>query len=193
MYHGIGCEEHDPKEIAEYLNVNEGLAREYIHDTPQSDEIDKALDELAKQTRKDVIMDLRARLRDLNELEEELKDAVEVVVTDFAFEQVELEVQGAPGDGVGVSEDANATYNDDVPVPNRVKEVPQFDRLQKVWEEKTRVQDQLTNLLGMAEPDEVEVSGDLDVTEQKVYSISDDEDNEYPEQEVSDVEEADSL
>lgn len=192
LSHGIGCEEHSREEIAEELDVRRCKVDEYLDETAMAEEVNMAFDEVADQTRRELIMDKRDRLRDLREIEEELRDTVEIAVSDFRFEQAELEVTGAPGKGVSVSEKDDTTYIGDVPVPNKVKEVPQFDRLKAVWDEMRQTEDELTRLMGLNEPEEVNVNAD--VTEQKFYKLGTDPSDEgYPEQEVSDLGEKDSV
>lgn len=192
LYHGIGCEEHGRDEIADILEVRRSLVDEYLDKTPQAEEISRSLASVADQTRKELIMDKRDRLRQLRELEEELREAVEVVVTGFEFKDVELEVTGAKGRGVTVAEDADATYMGQVPVPKRVKEVPQFKRLQAVWAEMRDTEEELANLMGLHEPDKVAVTAD--VSERKYYKLgTDPEDAGFPEQEVQDLGDEDSI
>lgn len=196
LYHGIGTEDGEEwsvDEIADHLNVRQVKVKEYLFETPQAEEVSRTLDKVADQTRREIVMDKRDRLRQLRKLEEELREAVEVVVTDFEFQDVELEVSGHPGDGIDIAEDADATYRGDVPVPSEVKQVPHFRRLQAVWEEMREVEEDLSRLMGLNEPDEVDVRAD--VTEQKLYKLGDDEDakEEFPEQEVQDLSEEDSV
>lgn len=191
LYHGIGCKEHGREEIADFLNVKRATVDEYLDETEQARELKATHDALAEETRNELISEKRARLRQLRELEEELRDAVEVVVTDFEFRDVELEVTGAKGSGVEVSEDADATYRGEVPVPARVKQVPQFDRLQRVWEEMRETEAELMTLMGLEAPEEVNVTAD--VTERKLLKLGEDAEESFPEQEVKDVDEADSL
>lgn len=195
LYHGIGTEndkEWSREEIADFLNVKRSKVDEYLDTTPQADEIRQAFSDVADQTRKELIMDKRARLRHLRELEEELREAVEVVVTDFQFKDVELEVETPRDSNVTVSEDADATYMGEVPVPSRVKQVPQFDRLRAVWSEMRQTEEELSDLMGLAEPEEVSV--DQNVTERKVLKLgTDPEDEGFPEQEVQDLSDEDSV
>lgn len=192
LYHGIGCKEHSREEIAEELDVRRCMVDEYLDETAQAEEINMAFDEVADQTRRELIMDKRQRMRDLREMEEQLREAVEIVVTDFRFEDAELEVTGAPGKGVSVSDDHDETYAGKVPVPDRVKQVPQFDRLQAVWTEMRQTEDELAKLMGLNEPEEVNVSAN--VTEQKFYKLGvDPADEGFPEQEVSELSEEDSI
>lgn len=193
LYHGIGRDdEWSREEIADYLDVRRSLVDEYLDETPQADEIDMAFDAVGKQTRKELIMDKRDRMRQLRELEEELKDAVEVVVTDFKFENAELKVSGAPGDNVEVAGGSVTTYDGQVPVPNRVKEVPQFSRLQRVWDEMRQTEAELSKLMGLSEPEEIAI--DADVTEQKVWELGTDPSDEgFPEQDVEDLGDMDSV
>lgn len=192
LWHGIGCEEHDLDEIADSLNVRRTTVEEYIYETEQAREVKQAFSDLADQTRDELIMEKRARLRQLRELEEELREAVEVVVTDFKFEDVELEVEAPRESNVSVSEDAEATYMGQVPVPNRVKQVPQFNRLKSVWDEMRQTEEELASLMGLNAPEELSI--EADVTDRKVYKLGGDPEEEgFPEQEVSDLSEEDSV
>lgn len=195
LYHGIGGEEHSRDEIADELDVRRTLVDEYLDETPQAEEINQAFDKVAEQTRKELIMDKRERLRTLREMEEELREAVEVVVTDFSFEDAELEMSGHPAKGITVAEDDDGdqpTYMGKVPVPNNVKQVPQFKRLERVWDEMRQTEEELSNLMGLEEPDEVKVDGTA--VEQKFYKLGTDPEEEgFPEQEVEDLSEQDSV
>lgn len=195
LYHGIGTEDGEEwsrEEIADFLDVRRMTVDEYLDETEQSREMRQAFDEIADQTRQELIMDKRDRLRQLRELEEELREAVEVVVTDFQFKDVELEVDGTEAENATVSDDADATYMGKVPVPNRVKQVPQFKRLRAVWDEMRQTEEELAELMGLSEPEEVKV--DANVTDQKFYKLGTDPAEEgLPEQEVQDLSEEDSI
>lgn len=191
LYHGIGCEEHDRDEIAEFLDVRPVTVEEYIHDSDMSAYIDRTKSRVQEITRDEIIVEKRDRLATLREMEEQLMDAVEVVVTDFTFEEVELEVTDADTDTLSVPETAEATYDGEVPVPSEVKQVPQFRRLREVWQEMRQVEEDLTRLQGLAEPEKMEVSGE--VTERKLYKLGDEAEESFPEQEVSDLSDQDSV
>lgn len=193
MYYGTGSyDEHTYKEIAEELDVRVRTVKQYIEENPIAKEVDEALDAVAEQTRREIVMDLRQRLDSLSELESELMGVVETEVTSFTFEEVEGTVKDTPTYGVTVDEGQEKAVDTQVPVPREVKEVPQFERLQEVWDEKRRTQEQLVNLLGLEEPDEVQVSGE--VTERKVWKgVEESDDNELPDQDVIDVDSEDSV
>jgi hypothetical protein len=191
MYHGIGTDEHDRDEIADFLNVRRSLVDEYLDETPQSDEIKRVHDSIGEQTRNEMIMEKRDRLRQLRELEEQLRDAVEIVVTDFEFKPAKLDIKSAPGKGIGVDQEEDNSYDGEVPVPKRVKEVPQFDRLQAVWEEMRKTENELAKLMGLNEPEELSVEGN--VVDQKFYQIDEDPGDGFPEQEVKELSEEESV
>lgn len=191
MYHGIGCKEHDREEIAEFLDVRPTLVEEYIYDTDMAAYIDQTKNRVAEITRDEIIAEKRDRLATLREMEEQLMDAVEVVVTDFSFEEVELEVTDTDAETLSVPETSEATYQGEVPVPSEVKQVPQFRRLREVWQEMRQVEEDLTRLQGLAEPEQVDVTGEL--TERKLYKLGDDAEDAFPEQEVSNLDEQDSV
>jgi len=193
LYHGIGQEkEWSREEIADFLDVRRMTVDDYLDNTEQAEELRQTFDSLADQTRQELIMDKKDRLRQLRELEEELAEAVEVIVTDYKIKRMELEAVDAPGKGVTVSEEADATYEGTVPVPNKVKQVPQFSRLKAVWEEMRETEAELSNLMGLNAPEEVSV--DAEVTEQKFYKLGTDPTDEgFPEAEVTDLSEEDSV
>lgn len=195
LYHGIGTEDGEEwgrEEIADFLDVKRKRVDEYLDETEQAREIKQAFDSIADETRRELIMEKRDRLRQLRDLEEELREVVEVVVTDFEFQEAELEVANAPGDNVKVAEDGGGTYTGEVPVPHRVKQVPEFDRLSAVWEEMRETEEELANLMGLNAPEELSVEST--VTEQKFYKLGTDPAEEgMPEQEVEDLSEKDSV
>jgi len=193
MYYGMGAEPPSTvSEISNELNVTEKTVRKYINETPMAEAVEKQLDQVAAQTRKEIVLDLRERLEKLRRLESELMDASETVVTGFSFKDVKATVKDTETYGLTVDEANEEVVDTQVAVPKRLKQIPQFERLQMVWEEQRKTEDQISNLLGLKEPEEVEVGGT--VTERKVWKgVEDDDDNEYPDQEVVDVESEDSI
>lgn len=172
------------KEIAEELNVRPEVVSRYINQTPQAQEIQKARSEIETERWKELLVDLMRRLDKLADLEDQLWDAVEPAVT--AYETVPAEAnieeyhlqQG--GDSLrldlGDAQDDDASdppeTEVEIPVPAQWEEMPQFSRLQRVWDERRRTQDQLVELLGLDAADELHVQGEL--TEQKVFAVDDD-------------------
>lgn len=193
LYHGTGRKgPMTMEEVAEELDLSLVTVRRYINDNPIAAEVDEALEAVAEQTRKEIVIDLRQRLDRLSAVEEELMDVVEAEVTDFQFADVEGTIKDTPTYGVTVDEEAEETVDTKVPVPRDVKEVPQFDKLQEIWDEKRRTQKQLAQLLGLNEPEQVEVGGE--VTERKVWrGVENAEENDLPEQDVIDVDSEDSV
>lgn len=193
LYHGIGQEEEWAREdIADFLGVQRSTVDEYLDETPEATELKMAHNAVAEQTRTELIADKRARLRTLRELEEQLREAVEVVVTGFEFKDVELEVSGTESDVVDVAEDSDATYMGQVPVPKRVKEVPQFKRLQAVWSEMRETEKELASLMGLSAPEQIDVN--TEVIERKYYQLgTDPEEVGFPEQEVTALSDEESI
>lgn len=183
-FHGIDGEEWSKKEIAEFLNVSRSTVNEYLNETQMAAEAEHALVEKEAQIRLQLIQDLRAKMDRLDKLEEQYEQEVEAVPTRFEVKrnvkgQVDLEdvpnVE-APEDG------ATASVEMDIPVPDRFKEVPKVEKLERVWREKRMVQEQLEDLLGLESPDELDVTEDR-VVDVKLYRTNED----LPEQEVIDV------
>lgn len=185
-FHGIGTEDEEgwsQERIANHLNVSEQTVNKYLNHTEQAEEVKASFAETAEQTRQEIISDLRQRLRTLRDLEEQYAKAVEVQVTDYTMKEVRATVAASHGDSKNPTEldiEDSFTESASVPVPAEFEQVPQFDRLRKVWDERRNTEEQLEDLLGLEEPEKHEVSGQ--VTEQKVYKLQSEE--ELPEQEV---------
>lgn len=175
-YYGMGTEDREwtQAEIADYLDVEERTVRRYLNENPIAHGVENAVSEVADQTRKELIMDLRGRLRRLRALEEELSSATDVVVSEYDFETVE----GVPQDPTG-SVASEETVETEIPVPAEMEEVTDFSRLQKVWHERRRTEEELRKLLGLDEPEEIDVHSE--VTERKVWKNVEDD---LPEQVV---------
>lgn len=187
-FHGIGIEgEWSLSQIAEHLNVTEQTVTDYLNESPQAEDVSDSFEAVAEKTRVEIISDLRERLRRLRDLEEQFAKAVEVQVTEYDVKQVRASVASDASDELDI--ESEIEHKADVPVPSEFEEVPQFDRLRKVWSERRNTEEQLEDLLGLEEPDEHEVTGT--VTEQKVYKL--DDGDELPEQEVSPVTDEESA
>ena len=189
MYNGIGREEAlKPDEIADKLGVTTTTVVNYLKDdSPLSNAMRARMEDVAEQELRILIDDLQSRLSKLRSIEEELYDSVEVTVTGYETETVRGSLEQYKTDNYQLDvEDHN--MEQDIPVPSEWKEVPQFDRLQAVWEEQRKTQDQLANLLGLNQPEEIEVKGE--VTERKIWDLGTQDDG-LPEQEIEPIDVSD--
>lgn len=201
-FHGLDGEEWSKEEIADFLNVETNTVTKYLNDSDFAQDSHHSLVELEAQTRFEIIEQLQDKLERLEKIENKISKEADVVPTQFRLEQnVQAEVDFDDIPNVQAPEDGQTTVEMDVPVPDRFEEMPNLDKLEKVWREKRLVQEQLEDLLGLESPDELDVSEektidvkywrtDDDLPEQEVIDInSPDVDDELPEGEVEDVDE----
>lgn len=171
-------------EIAEELNVSPAVVSKYINHTPQAEEVQRAKSEIETEQWRQLLSDLMQRIDRLSELERQLWDVVEPVVSGYEFEDVEAEVETyhlqQGGDSMQLDlapeeDDTGEEVNVEIPVPAQWKEIPEFSRLRSVWSERRKAEEQLANLLGLEADENVNVSGEI--TERKVYAVETDD---YP-------------
>lgn len=185
-YHGIG-EEMSKEEIADELNVTVHTVRSYLNDSDMAAQMRDVQRELEKQTHQQLVEDYQSRLDTLYDLEEQLIDVVEPAVTGYEMKEVKSQVTDYESDEISLDITDENPEDMDVPVPSRFEEVPSMRRLKDVWEEMSRVQEQLEDLLGLEEPEQHNVTGE--VTENKVMTFTTDVDDSLPEQEVTEIDE----
>jgi predicted transcriptional regulator len=193
MYYGMGADEPATiPEIAAELDVTEQTVEHYVNDNPIAEEVQRALDELAAKTRKEIAYDLLERLASLRAIEEQLMAATTTQVTGYDFEEVRATVKDVKEHGLTVEEPDEITVETVVPIPREIAEVPQLGQLKEVWEEQRQTQQQLASLLGLNAPEELDLT--TETTERKIWAgVEDDPDNDYPDQEVVDLEDEDSV
>ncbi|MFB6282544.1 MAG: hypothetical protein ABEK59_01225 [Halobacteria archaeon] len=188
-------EEWSNSEIADELNVREEMVSRYLNKTPQAEEVQKARNALEKEKWKEMVADLTQRIDKLAELERQLWNVVEPVVSSYEIKEMDAELtdyhlQSSGGSlQLDLTEEVDdETHGEDVeveiPIPEQWKEIPEFSRLRSVWDERRRTEEQLANLLGLDADDTLRLEGE--VTDRKVFSIEDDS---YPDAEPHAVDE----
>lgn len=182
-YHGLDGEEWSKSEIADFLNVRKNTVTKYLNDTELAKETEHSLVEKEAQTRLQLIQDLHSKLEQLEKLEQKISNEKEAVPTQFRIKSdVKGEIDFSDIPQVDTPEDGGELVNVDVPVPDRYQEMPNLDKLEKIWREQRLVQEQLEDLLGLESPDE------LDVNEEKVVDVKYwRTDDDLPDQDVIDV------
>lgn len=184
MHYGIGNREAlTTAEIADELGVKEATVKSYLKESPVSNAMRARLEDVAEQELRMMIQDLQDRMQKLREMESTLMDSVEVVITDYDSTTIEGTLSSYKAEEYEL-EDIDATIEQDIALPSEWKQVPSFKRLQAVWDEQRKTQDQLTKLLGLQQPEQIELSGE--VTERKLWAI-DASDDPLPEQDVEPI------
>jgi predicted transcriptional regulator len=191
------------QEIADELNVSQEVVSRYLNNTPAAQDVKRARESIEREEWRQLLIDLKSRVEKLNRLEDQLWDVVEPVVTGYKFIDAEAEISdfhlqdGGNSVALEMDEDDRPETEVEVPIPDRWEEIPEFSRLRKVWEERRRTEEQLSNLLGLEADETVNVEGEL--TERKIFEIDDGypdatphEVGEDPDSEVSTVDDGDS-
>lgn len=182
-WHGLDGEKWGKDEIAEYLNVEPNTVTKYLNESDLAKDTEHALVEKEAQTRLQLIQNLHSRLDRLDAIEEKVSREKEAVPTQFDIERDKLgEIDFEDVPNVEAPENGAPKVEVDVPVPSRYEEMPNLDKLEKIWREKRLVQEQLEDLLGLEAPDEIDV--DQDQTIDVKYWKTDDD---LPDQEIIDV------
>lgn len=174
-------------EIASELNVRPEMVSRYLNNSPHAQEVRRARGAVEQEQWRQLVTDLLNRLDKLSELERQLWDVVEPVVTNYEHVPSHAEIdefslqQGGNMLQMDLAPDEDDTgiqREVEVPIPSEWQQLPQFSRLRSVWDERRRTEEQLANILGLDAADELRLSGEL--TEEKIFRIEDD----YPEQDV---------
>lgn len=188
-YHGLDGETWNKQEIADFLNVRKNTVNKYLNDSQLAKDTEHALVEKEAQTRLSLIQQLHQKLDRLDTLEEKISNESEAVPTSFDLkrnQRAEIDFENVPN--VDAPEEGAPLVDIDVPVPSEYEEMPNLDKLEKIWREKRLVQEQLEDLLGLESPDELDV--DQNTTVDVKYWKTDDD---LPDQEVIDVNAEDPL
>lgn len=169
-------EEWTNQEIADELNVSQEVVSRYLNHTPQAQEVQRAREAVEKEQWKQMVSDLMNRIDKLAELERQLWEVVEPVVTGYKYIDADAEIEDYHlqdgGNSVSLDLGENAPETDvEIPIPDRWKEIPSFNRLRSVWDERRRTEEQLANILGLEADETLNLQGE--VTERKVFSVDD--------------------
>jgi len=180
-YYGLGSdnESWEVAEIADYLNVEEDTVYDYLQ-SEMAEDMKAMFRERLAEMRMEVAERLMRKLDRLDELKDELRQEKRPAVTSHNVETVQGDNVEIDIDGISVDE---ANVGDiDVPVPNRYREVTEIGNLKDIWDEERRTIEQIEDLLGLEEPDQLEAEVEGTV-EQKVFQLNSGDDG-LPDQEV---------
>lgn len=178
-YYGISGETWTISEIAEYLRVSETTVSKYIFQSDMGDEVAKRLADVEAQTRLDIVMRLFDQLERLDEIEEKLLSEKEAMVTGY----IPSTVSGTPSFSDGSFEIQDAGEMEfTVPAADTFDEKPVIDEVKQVWEEKRAIIQDIEDLLGLEEPEKMEVESEHTEMkmEKKVYEFRDADDSGSP-------------
>lgn len=186
-FHGLG--EDEPwgiDQIADYLNVSRSTVEDYVYNSEMAEEVERAAAEAQARTRMEIVMKLKDDLSNLEDIEQELLQAKETVISSYTPKTVEVKVN-SPG-GVHFDNDAESpTVSTQIPVPADYKEVSDTSKLRDVWDQKRKIIQDIEDLLGLEAPDKVEKDERSVTLERKVYEVRDGGD--FPDATVSHVDE----
>jgi len=185
-FYGLDGEEWTHAEIAEYLNVSERQVNTYLNESEMAEDMDRMLAQRQATTRLQLVEQLQDKLRRLEQVEQQLAQEVEAVPSRYRMEETVAAVDASEHDGLEQIESPSEVQVD-VPVPDAFVEVPNVEELSDVWRERRLVQEQLEDLLGLEEPEEVRTEQQKTV-DIKHWDMSGTSEDSLPEQEVIDVE-----
>lgn len=183
-YYGIGDESWTMEQIADYLRVEEGTVAKYIFESDMGDQVARRLADVQAQTRLQIAMELFDQLEQLDEIEEALLKEKRAVISGYRPQTVSGVPQMKDQENFDITDAPELEFN--VPVAEEMDEVPNIEQVQEVWKEKRKIIQDIEDLLGLEEPEQVEVDSEhKEVTmERKVYEFREqDLDDGLPEQE----------
>ncbi len=185
-YYGLDGEEWTQKEIADYLNISERQVYTYLNESELADDMERMLAQRQATTRLQLVEDLQGKLERLEQVEQQLAQETEAVPSRYRIEETVAEIDPSEYDGLEQAEVPDEV-SVDMPVPDSFVEVPNVEELSDVWRERRLVQEQLEDLLGLEEPDEVRTEQETTV-DIKHWDMSGTSEDSLPDQEVIDVE-----
>jgi len=186
-YHGINEDEPwDIDRIADHLNVSRSTIEDYVYNTEMAEEVEEAAAEAQARTRMDIVMKLKDELAKLEDIEEDLLQAKDTVISSYTPKTVDVKVNSP--DGVHFDDDTESpTLSTQIPVPQDYKEVPDTSKLKNVWIQKRKIIQDIEDLMGLEAPDKVEQENKTVSLERKVYEVK--SEGEFPEPDVQHVNE----
>lgn len=183
-YYGIGDESWTISEIADYLRVQDGTVAKYIFESDMGDKVAKRLADVQAQTRLQVAMELFDQLEKLDKIEEALLKEKRAVISGYKPQTVSGVPKMEDETNFDITDAPELEFN--VPVAEEMDEVPDIEQVQEVWKEKRKIIQDIEDLLGLEEPEQVEVDSEHKEVkmERKVYEFRDqDLGDELPDQE----------
>lgn len=186
-YYGMSGEEWTVSEIADALDVTNRQVYRYLNESQIGQETREMLATTEAEWRLDMAIQLRREVKRLEEIEKELLEKKETIPVGYE----DKTVRGTPtGDrNISLSDHANE-YNLVVPVPTDFETVTDYGPdLERVQKEKRNHLTQISKLLGL----DAAKKRDIDETltqrheEVKIVEFRDADADDYPDQEVIDV------
>lgn len=186
-YYGLGDEEPwELDRIADYLNVSRSTVEDYVYNTEMAEEVERAAAEAQARTRMEIVVKLKDELEKLEDIEEDLLQAKDTVISSYTPKTVEVSVNSPKGvhfdDG-----NPSPTVSTQIPVPQDYSEVPDTSKLKNVWIQKRKIIQDIEDLMGLEAPDQVEKNEKSVSLERKVYEVRDQ--GNFPESSVNHVDE----
>lgn len=208
-FYGMGKDgEWSYERIGEYLDEPIHRVKQYVHESSLGAQAEGMMAEKESQTRMEIYTDLKGKLDTLNEVEEELLEAKKAKPNSFTLEDASGQVSFDDVPNMEADYENPDSKKVKVPIPDDYVEVADIDGLKDVWREQRQVIEQLEDLLGLEEPEQIEqsteqvidvkfwessnVGGDLpdqEVIDANSPSSVEDVKKELPEQEVEDTDE----
>jgi transposase len=187
-YYGLDGEEQSYEQISDELGVSTKQVKRYIHETSVGAEAEKMLAQKEAQARFQIYEKLSRKLEHLEQIEEELLEKKDIAPSSYKLESATGMVAFDSVPNVQADPKAeNVTFiEQDVPVPDDFVEVSDVGELKDVWREQRQVIEQMEDLLGLEEPEQIEETSQQ-IVDVKHWSMDGADDN-LPDQEVVELE-----
>ena len=186
-FYGMGSDgEWTVVEIAEALDVTERQVYRYLNESEIGQETREVLATTEAEWRLDLAVQLRREVKRLEEIEQELLRRKESIPVGYE----EKTVQGTPTGDRNISlADHTNEYSLKIPVPTDFETVTDYGPdLERVQKEKRNYLSQIADLLGLDAAKKREVDHTLAERREEVKIVEfRDSDDDYPEQEIVDV------
>ena len=185
-FYGMGNDgEWTYERIAEYLDEPVYKVKQFVHESSLGAEAESMFTEKEAQTRMEIYRDLKNKLDNLKEVEEQLLETKKAKPSSFRLEQAEGQISFDEVPNMEAHYEEPDTTRASVPIPDDYEEVADVDGLKDVWREQRQVIEQLEDLLGLEEPDKIEETSEQ-VIDVKFWESSD-VGGDLPDQEIIDA------
>lgn len=186
-FYGMGPDgEWTVAEIADELDVSKRQVYRYLYESEIGEETREVLATTQAEWRLDMAIQLRREVKRLEEIEEELLQQQQAVPTGYESKTV----KGTPtGDrNISLSDHSNE-YRLEIPVPTDFETVTDYGPdLERVQKEKRNYLQQISKLLGLDAAKKQDIDRTLTQRHEEVKIVEfRDSDDDYPEQDVIDV------
>ena len=185
-FYGMGKDgEWSYERIADYLDEPVHRVKQYIHESSLGAEAEGMMAEKEAQTRMEIYRDLKNKLDNLKQVEQELLNAKEAKPSSYKMEKARGRVSFDSVPNMEGDYDDGSIKEIDVPIPDDYAEVTDVDGLKDVWREQRQVIEQLEDLLGLEEPEQIEQTSEqvIDVKHWQASDVGAD----LPDQEIIDA------